>query len=225
MKLTGLTPHEVEDGGRTTQCAMCDRVVRLRDMDVHMRNHEITKASQPVPRLCRNACCGRTLYGAGPRGANFSRASRPEHQDNNLGLCPTCFTPLYSSVHDPEGKAMRRRIERRYLLQLTTGCGKEWCGNEWCKTHRANAGLEPKGTNVKAALPLVKPLVDLVPDLEMPMWFCVDAASAMCRLAAEDLASEGVYEMGWCVAAADATGGDVSRAREWLRMWGNVKNT
>ncbi|PKS12358.1 hypothetical protein jhhlp_001658 [Lomentospora prolificans] len=223
MKITGLTPHELEDGSRTTQCDICDRILRLREVEAHMTNHRLARASQPTPPLCRNINCGRTRYGVGQRGAHLSRSSSTENQDNELGLCGTCFSPLYSSVYDPEGKAMRRRIERRYLLQLNTGCGRTWCANEWCKTHRANAGLEPLGASMKAALPLVKPLVESVPDPEAPMYFCVDETSAMNKIVAAELAKEGRYELGWCVAASEATKGDMGRAREWLSLWANAK--
>lgn len=224
MRLTGLTAHELEDGSRTTQCNLCDRILRLREMDAHMANHRLARASQPPPRICRNANCGRTLFGVGPRGPNFARAdSTSENHMNELGLCGTCFSPLYSSVYDPERKAMKRRIERRYLLQLNTGCGKTWCANEWCKTHRANAGLEPLGSSMKAAIPLVKPLVEMAFDPEAPVYFCVDEGSTMNRIVARELEKEGRYEFGWCVAASEAARGDMMGAREWLEMWGNTK--
>lgn len=224
MKLTGLTPHELEDGSRTTRCDICDRILRLREVEAHMTSHRLSRASQPTPPSCRNVNCGRTLYGVGPRGAHL--AQPPSASDSpglELGLCNTCFAPLYSSVYDPEGKAMRRRIERRYLLQLNTGCGKSWCANEWCKTHRANAGLEPLGASIKVALPLVKPLVESVADRDSAMFFCVDETSALGKIVADELAKEGRYDIGWCIAASEATKGDFSRAREWLELWANAK--
>ena len=33
------------------------------------------------------------------------------------------------------------------------------------------------------------------------------------------LAAEGVYELAWCVAAVEAAGGQLDRAREWLSSW------
>ena len=224
MRLTGLTAHELEDGSRTTQCTLCDRILRLREMDAHMMNHRLARASQPAPRVCRNANCGRTLFGVGPRGPLFARAdSTSENQMNELGLCGTCFSPLYSSAYDPDGKRMRRGIERRYLKQLNSGCGKSWCANEWCKTHRANAGLEPLGSSMKEAIPLVKPLVEMAFDPEAPLWFCVDEISTMSRIVARELEKEGRFEFGWCVAACEASRGDMGRARDWLDMWGNAK--
>lgn len=224
MRLTGLTAHELEDGSRTTQCPLCDRILRLREVEPHMANHRLARAAQPAPRLCRNANCGRTLFGVGPRGPLSSRAGEAENRVNELGLCGTCFAPLFSSAYDPEGKAMRRRVERRYLLQLNTGCGKAWCANEWCKTHRKNAGREPLASNMKDAIPLVKPLVEGTFDVEAPMFFCVDETSTISRVVARELEREGRYELGWCVAASEAARGDMQGAKEWLEMWGNTKS-
>ncbi|SPO05553.1 related to PRLI-interacting factor K [Cephalotrichum gorgonifer] len=224
MRLTGLTAHEIEDGSRTTQCSLCDRILRLREVEPHMKNHKLARASQPTPALCRNVNCGRTLYGVGSRGPLSARtSSASESHQNELGLCGTCFSALYSSVYDPEGKAMRRRIERRYLMQLNSGCGKGWCANEWCKTHRSNAGLEPLGSSMKEAVPLVRPLVQSAFDTTAPMYFCVDEMSTISRFVAGELAKEGRYELGWCVAAGEAAKGDMGGAREWLEMWGNAK--
>jgi hypothetical protein len=126
-------------------------------------------------------------------------------------------------MHDPDGKAMRRRIERRYLGQLMTGCAKQHCGNEWCKTGRANIHLEPKGTNAAAALPLVKPLLSEVANPQAnpqaPMYFCVDEASQTRRKLAEMMAAERVWDLEWCVAAAEAEKGNPDRMRDWLQAW------
>ncbi|KAJ4152862.1 hypothetical protein LMH87_009382 [Akanthomyces muscarius] len=113
----------------------------------------------------------------------------------DIGLCSLCFGPLYVSMHDPDGKALRRRIERRYLTQLMSGCRKSQCINEWCKTGRANAGLEVKGSSVQAALPLVKPLVATCLDLDTPMYFCVDELSQTGRKLAAAIASEGIWDL------------------------------
>jgi len=159
---------------------------------------------RPRPRLCRNALCGNTL---GIPGQDFKSS-------NDLGLCDACFGPLYNSAFDPEHKALRRRVERRYLSQMITGCGKQWCGNaEFCKTAAQDAGMETEGT--KAAGARVKPLLeDLMGDT--PMHFCVDEACQRRKAVAEMLASEAGeqgYDLSWCVAAVEAGKGDLDRAR------------
>jgi len=217
--LSGMTAHELADGARTTECHLCDKIIRLRDMETHLKHHELDKVSRSKPAICRNANCGRTLHGIGPKGQIGAATAQGQGPGNDIGLCSICFGPLYVSMHDPDGKAMRRRIERRYLGQLMTGCAKKHCGNEWCKTGRANSNLEPKGTSAAAALPLVKPLVNEVADPQAPMYFCVDEANQTRRTVAEMIAAERVWELEWCIAAAEAKKGNPDVMREWLQAW------
>ncbi|KAK7428310.1 hypothetical protein QQZ08_005207 [Neonectria magnoliae] len=217
--LSGMTAHELADGARTTECHLCNKIVRLRDMETHLKHHELDKVSRAKPPICRNANCGRTLYGVGSRGQVKLGASQGESSGNDVGLCSICFGPLYVSMHDPEGKALRRRIERRYLGQMMTGCGKAHCGNEWCKTGRSNLGLEPKPSSAAGVLPLVKPLVATVANLSEPLYFCVDETSQESRKLAEMMTGEGVWDVEWCVAAAEAEKGNLDRMRDWLQAW------
>ncbi|KAF7559131.1 hypothetical protein G7046_g5022 [Stylonectria norvegica] len=217
--LSGLTAHELADGGRTTECHLCDKIIRLRDMETHLKHHEMDKVSRPKPPICRNANCGRTLHGVGSRGQVGPAVSQGQILGNSAGLCSICFGPLYVSMHDPEGKALRRRIERRYLGQMMTGCGKSHCANPWCKTGRANTGLEAKPVSVSGVLPLVKPLLAAVASPEEPMYFCVDESTQTKRKLAEMLAAEKVWELEWCIAAAEAEKGDLDRMRAWLQAW------
>lgn len=215
--LSGLTPHELADGGRTTECHLCNKITRLRDMATHMKHHEFEKLRRPAPRVCRNGPCGRTLDGASKTGDTRAGTS----PDNDLGLCGTCFGPLYVSMYDPEGKALRRRVERRYLTQLLTGCGGSWCRNEMCKTGRQNGGVEPAGLSSREALPVIKPLLEKLRGGEGggEARFCVDEASQKRRGLAEMVAAEGEYALEWCVAALEAEGGDLQKGREWLKGW------
>ena len=221
--LSGLTAHERADGARTTDCHLCGAIVRLRDMAAHAANHELDKATRSRPQVCRDELCGRTLHGIGPRGQVNGGTRMGQGPGNDLGLCSLCFAPLYVNMHDPEGRALRRRIERRYLTQLMAGCGKKWCANEWCKTGRANQGLEKWGSSAAAALPLVKPLLEEIVDHGKPMHFCVDEASQRRKNTADMLAAEGVWEREWCVAALEAEGGNLAKARGWLGDWAPTK--
>ncbi|KAF2235455.1 ubiquitin fusion degradation protein-like protein [Viridothelium virens] len=211
--LMGLTPHEFADGARTTECHLCGRISRLRDMDMHLRHHELERRNRAKPRICRNANCGRTIAGAGAGS-----------DENELGLCATCFGPLYVAMYDPEGKALRRRVERRYLGQLMSGCGKGWCANGYCKTGKQNRGEEGRALSMKEALPLVKPFLDGLKESDSPLQFCVDETSQRRRNLAEMLAAggttgaeTGVYALEWCVAASEAENGDLDNAMRWLR--------
>lgn len=221
--ITGLTPHERVDGTRTTDCHLCGKIIRLRDMPAHIANHELDKKYREAPPICRDKLCGRTLDGVGPRGQVGAGTRMGQGPGNDLGLCSICFSPLYASMHDPEGKALRRRIERRYLTQLMTGCGKKWCANVWCKTGRKNLGLEPKATGAAALMAEIKPFVQDVDDKSRPMFFCVDEGGQRRRMVADVLASEGAWDLEWCVAAAEAEGPNPDKAREWLRNWAPAK--
>ncbi|KAJ5175480.1 uncharacterized protein N7482_001357 [Penicillium canariense] len=204
VMLSGLTPHELVDGGRTTECHLCGKIIRLRDMNTHLRHHDLERVSRPAPRICLNQNCGRTLTSAG---------------NKSLGLCNICFGPLYVDTYDPEGKALRRRIERRYLSQLMTGCGKTWCQNAYCKTgkQKTAAGVVA-ATSVADITKLTRPLVEPVnvnPDVAntAPFFFCTDETGQHRRNLAEMIAAEGVagdgkaYDLAWCVAGAEAAGG------------------
>lgn len=219
--LSGLTAHELADGSRTTNCHLCQAIVRLRDMTTHLKHHDLSRYSKPLPRLCRNINCGRTLDGASKNGQVGVNARNDQGPGNDLGLCSICYGPLYVSMHDPEGKAMKRRIERRYLSQLITGCGKSWCANEVCKQGRINLGLAKKGDviSTKDALPTVQKLLTSLSDLRTSMYFCVDEGCQMRRKLADMLAGEGAYEAEWCVAACEAENGNLDSARQWLVNW------
>jgi len=226
--LSGLTPHELADGARTTECHLCGKIVRLRDMRAHLAHHELTKSSRLEPRMCANQLCGLTQDGTSKNGD--TRANKLASQDSgDLGLCPKCFGPLYVALHDPDGKALRRRVERRYLTQLVTGCGKSWCGNAMCRTGRKNLHAPEQGKSIREAMPLVKPLVESLATAAekpghgiVPLQFCVDETCQRYRTLAEMLAAEGVYSLEWCVGAVEATGG-IGDAREWLSNWAPKK--
>lgn len=227
--VSGLTPHELVDGGRTTECHLCNKIIRLRDMKTHLRHHDLERLSRPTPRVCLNQNCGRTLDG---RGAQ----SVVSPGTDTLGLCSICFGPLYVDTYDPEGKALRRRIERRYLSQMMTGCGKPWCQNEYCKNGRVARGGADAAPSASAAniLASIRPLVSAViihgdvPN-SAPFYFCADQAGQQRRVLAEMIAAEDAaaggksYDLPWCVAAVEATGGDISKAREWLENWAPAK--
>lgn len=240
--LSGLTPHELVDGARTTECHLCGKIVRLRDMKTHLKTHDLDRLSRPKPLICRNVNCGRTLDGVGRNGDLGAAKRMGQGAGNDIGLCSICFGPLYVSMYDPDGRALKRRVERRYLTQLLSGCGKGWCRNVFCKSGRKNSGVAVEGEVVatKEALPMVRPFVEDVARVERPLHFCVDEASQRRRVLAEMLAAEGGadgvggkgkgkvgngegegggYVLEWCVAALEAEGGDLERARVWLRNW------
>ena len=233
VALSGLTPHEFIEGARTTECHLCARIVRFRDLSAHLKHHDLQRLSRSKPRICRNINCGRTLDVISPNGESHQQASH-----NDLGVCGTCYGPLYASIYDPEGKALRRRVERKYLMQLLTGCGQSWCENQFCKTGLKNRGLpgENNPATSKDALARIKPHLG---DLGKPgttIHFCTDEASQRRRVVAEIYASEnhimdakekekenrgttGTYDVEWWIAALEISAGDVERAQTWLKHW------
>jgi Ubiquitin fusion degradation protein UFD1 len=207
VTLSGLTPHELVDGARTTECHLCAKIVRLRDMKTHLRFHDRDRVLRPTPTLCINGLCGRSIK-TGDEGRVIQE---------QLGLCNECFGPLYVASYDPEGKALRRRIERRLLQLLIGGCGKSWCANtDRCKTGHKNATGQDRVMSAKDALPLLKPVMEaLAKGDTSALAFCVDEASQRRRSTAELMAAEGEYSFAWCVRALEEMG-DLGRAREWL---------
>lgn len=225
--LSGMTVHELADGARTTECHLCSKIVRLRDMETHLKNHDLDRLSRLSPIPCRNENCGRTVDTCSKNGDTRAGTRMGQGPGNDIGLCSVCYGPLYVSMYDPEGKALRRRIERRYLQQLLTGCGKPWCTNELCKNGRKKLDLNSNITT-KDALPMIKPMLDGLMNggQEAPLQFCVDEASQKRRNMASMLAAEdggpfgkGGYAMEWCVGALEATSGDLDSARQWLKNW------
>lgn len=221
--ISGLTEHELADGARTTDCHLCSKIVRLRDMATHLKHHELEKATKSKPEICRNINCGRTLHGVGKNGEIGAGSRMGQGPGNDLGLCSICFGPLYVSMHDPESKAMRRRIERRYASQLISGCGKKWCQNEYCKTAVKNTGRGVSAATALEALPKIKPLMNTLPYHDEPMYFCVDEGSQKRRGFAELIAAEKVYDLEWCIAACEAETGNLDAARTWLQNWAPKK--
>ena len=207
--LSGLSPHELADGARTTECHLCNKIIRLRDMRTHLRFHDRDRIARSKPRLCRNMICGRTLK-------DQDRARVDKEQ---LGLCGDCFGPLYVTSYDPEGKALRRRVERRLLQQLMAGCGKPWCGNEVaCRTGKKNNTDMDETITAKNALPMIKPIMDeLARGETAELRFCVDEASQKRRIIGGMIAGEGEYEVEWCVKALEEEHNDLGKARDWLK--------
>ena len=236
--LSSLTPHELSDGARTTECHLCSRIVRLRDMATHLKHHDLQRLSRSKPRICKNAQCGRTVDGV-------SKTGEAKHQPprNDIGLCDSCFGPLYVSQYDPDGKALRRRVERKYLTQLLTGCNQSWCRNQYCKTGRSHLGLDLEtAITSKTAMTIVRPFWENLRDSKVPAYICSDEASQRRRtlaemLASEDKAVEGSgdvrlreatkniqgYELEWCIAALEAEDGDLDKARAWLKGFAPTK--
>ncbi|KAG0123344.1 ubiquitin fusion degradation protein UFD1-domain-containing protein [Tuber indicum] len=214
LLLLGLTHHELTCGGRTTNCHLCNRIVRMRDLDAHVRNHDLKRLSTPPPITCRNVNCARTTKGL--------------RHPNPFGLCGSCFGPLYAPGYDPGDIALGRRLERRLIRQAITGCDRVWCRNEMCKTGRANLGIadDPaQGVGVAGVMPLIKKVVQDLKDGGGELGLCVDEGTQKRRHLAERIAVESVLEkdggwdVSWVVAAVEEVSGageEEGAIRAWL---------
>ncbi|KAJ2004772.1 hypothetical protein GGI04_002493 [Coemansia thaxteri] len=120
--MDGLCAHEVYCGSRTIECSKCKANVRIRQVQVHMKMHQMREQEardNMVP--CANKECNR------------ERASNP------LGLCATCFGPFYTGQHDPDNQKLLKRLTRALHAQLTRGCGNQLCRNPLCASGVRNS--------------------------------------------------------------------------------------
>lgn len=209
--MTGLSKHELECGSRTTECHLCSRIIKLRDMENHLKNHDLQRLSKSLPRVCRNPNCART----------------PKNARNDLGLCGFCFGPLYAQGYDPTGSQLKRRVERKLLQQLLSGCGKSWCQNDMCKTGLENSGVKPDGVMSTAkAFPIIRPITDKLLDTSVPLSLCVDETTKKRREMAEWMSAEsalhesGGYDLAFIIAAIEEAAGDRDGAWKWLEREG-----
>ncbi|KAJ2083767.1 hypothetical protein H4R24_000538 [Coemansia sp. RSA 988] len=127
--MLGQRAHEYECGSRSITCVKCKTYVRIRQVQVHMRVHEMKDAEARANMVpCTNKEC------------------RRERGDNLLGLCSICFGPLYSGQYDPGNHKLLKRLARNLHMQLTNGCGSVSCHNMHCASGRANAISDANAT-------------------------------------------------------------------------------
>lgn len=197
-RLAGLTGHEAYCGSRTADCEICKKAVRLRDLPAHMELHDAARRARTAPPLCSNRNCARVVSRDAP---------------NDWGLCETCFGPLYSAMHDPTGSKLRSRLERRYVIQKTRGCGKSWCMNPHCAT--GNPGPKrPVAEILKAEIPQLMAAATN----NHEFWFCVDETTTKRKLFVDFEASANVYDKSWLALAIAEARGSEADARRWLEL-------
>lgn len=191
QRLMGLTAHEDECGSRTADCPYCRRPVRLSSLVAHLDGHNNARRSRPQPTMCANHNC--------PHALDTNAADQPP-----LGLCRSCYGPLYArGQHDPDGSRLLARVERRYILQLTRGCGHGWCQNHACVT----------GSGIKRSVAESLAFVKSLPPGEH--WFCVDELAT--RKAMFVSLEDGEYSRNWRGMAISRCGSE-TEARKWLEL-------
>ncbi|KAJ2962192.1 hypothetical protein NQZ79_g2688 [Umbelopsis isabellina] len=198
--LLGLYGHESYCGSRTIECQKCHKQIPIKDIQVHSKVHQIERQGRTLPPICSNVNCTR------PASSNI------------LKLCQNCFGPFWISTNDPGNVKLMQRVARKYHLQLTSGCGKQWCRNKFCATGNG----QPKDATeaAQALIPLIHSLQQqLKASTSNPvLHLCVDESAARQLALAEDLhALVGHrYSLAWCIKAVQTEKEDIYRAKDWV---------
>lgn len=207
-RFTNLTHHENQCGNKTTECFECNRVFKRKGLKSHMQMHYMDKVelNTETVRLCANENC----------------VSIVNDESNDLGLCDTCYGPLYATVLDPTRIKLQNRIERRYVLQLTKGCGNVWCQNPQCAT----ATLPRPMKEVIQHIQLELLLLVVTPELPITrrkgvtsdankFYFCLTESLHKRKELVDRLVDEGQYSRDMVLRAVNRLR-DEDSAREWL---------
>ncbi|QPG77336.1 hypothetical protein FOA43_004745 [Brettanomyces nanus] len=217
-RLSGMSAHEFDCGSRTTECYKCGKVLRRRDMNSHSKLHDLDRISKPRPHICSNENCVRPI--------------RSENQ-NAMGLCDVCFGPLFSTAYDPTHSKLRSRVERKYIIQIKTGCGHKLCQNQLCASSEVSGKV--KLDKFADIIKLVK--TQLVPEdiTKCRNWsFCVDEAMYKKKSFTEtlkEMPEVSEYDVAWiCLAVSQVklVDGDDTRnidiIKAWLKEYGVQKS-
>ncbi|CUS23868.1 LAQU0S12e01838g1_1 [Lachancea quebecensis] len=175
----GLSGHELACGMKTTECYKCGKIVKRMELDLHLDIHnaeKIDKAQRLQLALCKNINCCRTL------GEVWNAQS----------LCDICYGQFYSTQDDSDGSQFLRKLERKYVIQLSRGCGSTFCKNLNCKS----SGLSRLSTMPEIMNHVHKSLMT-APIFQF--WICVDEATTKKKLVADMYAElkSGKYEIEW----------------------------
>ena len=209
-KFEDLTHHENMCGDKTDECYKCRKIVRRKDIAKHMKIHEMEKIDYNdaiIFNKCSNVNCSN------------------ESSGNTLGLCDLCFGPLYIAQNDPSNIKLQSRIERRYILQLTKGCGRSWCTNEYCAT-----GNPKLNKSIKENTALMAGLFASIHQPRLPIndkngisvdgvnkvWFCVNESVSNKKVWFDILKSDGNYTEAVILQALKLNK-DELLARKWLQ--------
>lgn len=190
-----VTNHESACGNKTTECYICSKIVRMKDISTHMTIHDLEKKERTNETRANFEKC---------LNENCIYLLSSQEARNELNLCDLCYGPLYSQLHDPLRVRLQSRIERKYMIQLGKGCGHSWCKNLYCKT----AHPEQYGSmSSKEILALVRdslithisnPVLPMNKQVKLPskntFWFCVDQSTQRKKDILTNLVSENRYE-------------------------------
>ena len=134
-------------------------------MNSHLEFHRLEKEANAKSlhiNLCRNTNCCRTLGEVG----------------RSTGLCDSCYGPFYSPEDDLYGKKFLKKLGRKYVIQLSRGCGSTFCKNPKCKS----SGLS-NPSNMQDIMTFVDQNVESFPP--QVYWICVDEATTKKKMVAD----------------------------------------
>lgn len=182
---SGLSGHESQCGNRTADCPLCNKPIRLRSLALHLNEHDEKRKRRQPPAMCANANC-----------------PNPLSTSTLTGLCPSCYGPLSVPGANQDIEKINRRIERRYALQMTLGCGRPWCQNQFCAMNHKRGAREAS----QVAKEFQQPPGNI-------HWFCVDEDQTR---RAMFVAMENDYARGWRGLAISQCATE-SEAERWLQ--------
>ncbi|KAG7664922.1 uncharacterized protein J8A68_001560 [[Candida] subhashii] len=218
-RFENLTHHENSCGNKTNECYKCGKILRTKDFKKHIKLHDLEKLEfNQMNKIIFNKCCNE----------NCIRLIKSEDPGNELGLCDICYGPLYIQQNDPNHLKLQIRIERKYMIQLSKGCGNHWCNNEYCKTGNKRQ-IEGKSFRelmellnqklfkfiISPRLPINKSQVELSASANK-MWFCVNESVSNKKVLFDLLKSEGEYEEEIIYKAINDNNDEYS-IRSWLQ--------
>lgn len=200
----GVSSHEWLCGSKTTECHKCNKIVKLRDLETHMKLHDMDRLNKPIPQVCSNSLCVNVVS--------------PD-KSNVVGLCQDCFGSLYSTVYDPDGKKLLQRIERRYILQVKNGCGSKECENELCgSSARCKVPVETRASMASVVKYVKEEVMKEVlarHGRSLHFQFCVPRSMDQ-RRHFVSMFEGGEWAHGWICKSNELKGNDINAMRQWL---------
>ena len=117
---------------------------------------------------------------------------------------------------------LQARIERRYVLQLTKGCGNLWCRNPECANGNTKFDFKQALARVKSELfsHIARPALPANAGKKLAayntFWFCVSEKMQAKKNLADNLKAESSYGENMIYKAVAARGEEGARA--WLAI-------
>ncbi|SSD59907.1 uncharacterized protein SCODWIG_01668 [Saccharomycodes ludwigii] len=199
----GISYHEFKCGSKTVECYKCGKIVKMFDLDSHLSYHDYERKENALRcqlKKCANINCCNVITNNTPQWNNM------------YGLCNTCYGPFYTTEIDRDGKKFINKLERKYMIQLTRGCGFGFCKNPECKS----SGLFASNIPTKDIFNHVQK--DLLSDLTN-FSLCVDESRTKRKMLAAFIeeGGNGEYSTEWVYKAVnDSKSKDVNVIEKWL---------